>query len=194
MYFRLEILYGNDKDRNISVSSKIVLQLIELLFHQGKIIVTDNYYTSIILAYELLKRDTHIVGTLRSNRKLNSKEVTKKIEKGLNNRRECEAVVVLKWQDKRKVLCLSTCHTADTIKIKRRSEEIDKLVLICNYNSKSFIDLSEQLKVYATPLRKGSKWYLKLAFELLLGTPLCKIVKKGIYLQLHPKKRQWRTY
>lgn len=185
--FDLKVYVGNDKDPNISASSKIVLQLMEPLLHQGRILYTDNYYTSITLAHELLKRETHIVGTLRSNRKLNPEEVTKKkLKKSEIIARECEGVVVLKWQDKREVLCLSTCHTANTIKIKRRNDEIDKPVLICDYNnSKSFIDLSDQLKAYATPLRKGIKWYRKLAFELLLGTSLVnayvlyKIVTKG---------------
>lgn len=39
-------------------------------------------------------------------------------------------LVVLKSQDKREVLCLSTNHTTTTENIKRRGEEIDKPTLI----------------------------------------------------------------
>lgn len=121
--FDFKVYVGNDKDPNISASSKIVLQLMEPLFHRGRILYTDNYYTSVTLAQELLKRETHLVGTLRSNRKLNPEEVTKtKLRKGEIIARESQGVVVLKWQDKRDLLCLSTCHTADTVKIKRRTE------------------------------------------------------------------------
>ncbi|KAJ8944312.1 hypothetical protein NQ314_009503 [Rhamnusium bicolor] len=92
-------------------------------------------------------------------RKLIPTEVTtKKLKKGEINAREHNGVVVLKWQDKRDVLCLSTYHTAVTTKVmvmvmvmvgevKRRGEEIDNPTNICDYdNSKSFIDLSDQLK------------------------------------------------
>ncbi|CAH1960999.1 unnamed protein product [Acanthoscelides obtectus] len=80
-------------------------------------------------------------------------------------------VVVLKWHDKRDILCLSTVHTETTTKYTRRGTEIEKPSLVVDYNScKSFIDLSDQLKSYCSPLRKGVKWYRKLAFEILLGS------------------------
>lgn len=172
--YNLKIYCGNDKDPTVSASTKIVMELMQPLLHQGRILYTDNFYTSINLARELLKQKTHLVGTLRKNRKLNPIEVsTKKLKKGEIIARESNGVVVLKWQDKRDVLCLSTFHTAVTTKVKRRTEEIEKPTLICDYNnSKSFIDLSDQLKAYSSPLRKGIKWYRKLAFELLLGTSL----------------------
>ena len=44
---------------------------------------TDNWYTSVSLANELLSRSTNLVGTLRSNRKFNPKEVINaKLKKG----------------------------------------------------------------------------------------------------------------
>lgn len=172
--YDLRVYCGKDKDPNVSASTKIVLQLMEPLLDQGRILYTDNFYTSVTLAQELLMRETHLVGTLRKNRKLNPIEVTNvKLKKGEIIAREHNGVVVLKWQDKRDVLCLSTNHTAETTNVRRRGEDIDKPTIICDYNnSKSFIDLSDQLKAYSTPLRKGIKWYRKLAFELLLGTSL----------------------
>jgi hypothetical protein len=35
-----------------------------------------------------------------------------------------------------------------------------------------YIDLSDQQKAYNTSLRRGIKWYKKLAMELLLGTTI----------------------
>ncbi|KAJ8937369.1 hypothetical protein NQ314_011917 [Rhamnusium bicolor] len=144
------------------------------LFHQGRILFTDNFYTTVNLAQELLNRKTHLVGTLKKNRKLNPTEVTnKKFKKGEIIARELNGIVILKWQDKSDVLCLNTNHIAVTTKVKRRGEEIGKPTLICDYNnSKSFIDLSNQLKAYSSPLRKEIKWYRKLGFELLLETSL----------------------
>lgn len=44
---------------------------------------TDNYYTSLELANKLLDNKTHLLGTLRSNRRGNPKEVIyKKLKRG----------------------------------------------------------------------------------------------------------------
>jgi len=40
--------------------------------------VVDNWYTSVELAELLNRQQTHLVGTLRTNRKSNPKEVTPK--------------------------------------------------------------------------------------------------------------------
>jgi hypothetical protein len=66
---------------------------------------------------------------------------------------------------------LSTKHNNSTITVRRRGTEIEKPQSVMNYNEvKGFIDLSDQLKAYAPSLRKGVKWYRKLAVELLTGT------------------------
>jgi hypothetical protein len=67
-----------------SSSQNVVLTLAKNLFNKGRTIYTDNYYTSIDLAHSLLEKQTHLVGTLRSNRKLNPKAV---IDKKLKKRR-----------------------------------------------------------------------------------------------------------
>lgn len=171
--YDLQVYCGKDSNETHSAPTKVVLSLMEPLLDQGRVLFTDNYYTSVALAHELLKRNTHLVGTLRKNRKMNPKEViTKNLKRGEVIANESNTgVVVLKWQDKRDVLCLSTKHTAETKELQRRGETVHKPLLICDYNnSKSFIDLSDQLKAYSAPLRKGIKWYRKLVFELLLGT------------------------
>ena len=52
----------------------------------------------------------------------------------------------------------------------RRRRATEKPIAILAYNKgKSGIDKSDQMASYATSLRKGVKWYRKLAIELLLG-------------------------
>lgn len=64
---------------------------------------------------ELLNRSTHLVGTLRSNRKLNPGLVVKaKLKKGAASQRQ-NNIVVFKWKDKRDVLMLSTKHKDNTV-------------------------------------------------------------------------------
>lgn len=134
-----------------------------------------NYYTSVSLAHELLKRQTHLVGTVRKNRKMNCATVTtKKLKKHEQYAQESNTgITMLKWHDTRDVLTLSTKHTAQTKTVQQRGKEIEKPVIIVDYNEcKSFIDLSDQMKAYSHCLRRGTKWYRKLALELLFGSAM----------------------
>ncbi|KAJ8943010.1 hypothetical protein NQ318_008328 [Aromia moschata] len=69
---------------------------------------------------------------------------------------------------------LSTVHNADTAKIKNKNGvESEKPKAVVDYNnSKAYIDLSDQLKAYSHCLRRGTKWYRKLALELIFGSAL----------------------
>lgn len=63
----------------IGLSEKVVLHLCENVLA----LYTDNFYTSVSLAKSLLKRKTHLVGTLRRNRRNNPEDVIKeKLKKG----------------------------------------------------------------------------------------------------------------
>lgn len=173
--YNFSVYCGKSKNENMSVPSKIVLDLLGNLLDKGRTVYTDNWYTSVSLATELLKRHTYLVGTLRVNRKHNPKSVTqRKLKRGESVAAECqEGIVVLKWRDKRDVLCLSTKHTDEMVNIPKRGQEVLKPRIIVEYNKcKAFIDLSDQVKSYNTSLRRSLKWYRKLALELLTGTSL----------------------
>lgn len=171
--YDLRVYCGKDKQEGKPATISTVMSLMTPLLDHGRILFTDNYYTSVALAHELQNRKTYLVGTLRKNRKNNPKDVeSQKLKKGeICGKESNTGVTVLKWHDKRDVLCLSTVHTTQMTKYQRGGKEKEKPTIIYDYNaSKSFIDLSDQLKSYSSPLRKGIKWYRKLAFEILLGT------------------------
>lgn len=111
---------------------------------QGRTLYSDNYYTSVYWAHTLLDRDTYLVGTLHSDRKLNPKDT---------------GVVVLKWRDRRDVLVLSTKHTDKLVTNRQRVGEVEKPKIISEFRYKAFIDLSDQMKAYSSCLRRGLKWY-----------------------------------
>ena len=77
--------------------------------------MTDNYYTSVDLVNKLLDRKTHLLGTLRSNRKEKPKEVIhKKLKKGeIIAKENKRGICVMKWKNSRDILVLSTKHTND---------------------------------------------------------------------------------
>lgn len=83
--YRFKVYCGNENDRedDISLSEDVVMKLCENLLDEKRTLYVDNFYTSVSLARRLLKRKTHLVGTLRSNRKYNPKFVQKKkLKKG----------------------------------------------------------------------------------------------------------------
>lgn len=171
--YNLSVYCGKENDDKEPVPTRVVNNLLGDLLGKGYTLYTDNYYTSINLAHKLLAHNTHLVGTLRKNRKMNPKVV---VDGKLNQcdiiaRESNTGVVITKWKDKREVLMLSTKHTDEVVTVQRRNKEIVKPIVVMDYNnSKAFIDLSDQLKSYNSSLRRGIKWYRKLAIEMILGT------------------------
>jgi hypothetical protein len=77
------IMYTGSADPELSGSQhtvKVVLALLADKLDSGHSVFMDNfnYYNSVNLTKELLKRNTYVTGTLRSNRKNNPAQVIKK--------------------------------------------------------------------------------------------------------------------
>lgn len=182
---------GKERDPGGAVPTNVVLQLSEKLLHEGRTIVTDNYYSSIDLANKLLDRKTHLLGTLRANRKGNPKQViTKKLKKGeVIARENDQGIIVLKWKDKRDVLMISTTHDAEMVEIERKNgQKVKKPKMIVDYNhGKTPIDTSDQMASYSTSLRRTVKWYHKVAVEMIFGIAL--LNAQIIYNSLQEKKK-----
>lgn len=87
-----------------------------------------------------------------------------------------KGVKVCNWKDKRNVLTLSTVpeHSGNlqpSGKKDRNGTEILKPQNVLDYNTaKCGVDKSDQMTSYNTALRRSTKWYRKLAIELLTGT------------------------
>uniref|UniRef100_T1I3L1 DDE_Tnp_1_7 domain-containing protein n=1 Tax=Rhodnius prolixus TaxID=13249 RepID=T1I3L1_RHOPR len=144
---------------------------------EGRTLYADNFYSNLPLAQHLYEK--FYCGTLRSNRRgLPKPLVTKKLKKGEIIGQEYNKIKIIKWQDKRPVLMLTTVASHDDSLINsgrcnRNGEPIRKPNCVLDYNkAKQGVDLSDQMSSYSTVLRKGTKWYRKLAFELLFGTSL----------------------
>lgn len=171
--YDFKVYCGKEKKEEDSVPSKVVMNLMDNLLDKGRTLCTDNYYTSVSLAHGLLQRQTHLIGTLRFNRKYNPKNVIeKKLKVGETETAQSnKGIIVQKWKDRRDVLMLSTRYKDEMVIVNKRGAQVQKPKNVVEYNKyKSYIDISDQMKSYNSPLRKGVKWYRKLAFELLLGT------------------------
>ncbi|KAL4125889.1 hypothetical protein QTP88_010126 [Uroleucon formosanum] len=150
----------------VRFSSLSILSIEKSLINHLK--KTESFYDDII------NISTNLVGTLRSNRKNNPKEVVnKKLKKGEVIAKQCnKGITVLKWKDKREVLMISTKHSdAQSTIINKRGKEVIKPQVIIDYNiGKGLVDVTDLRNSYHNPLRKTVKWYKKVVFELLLNT------------------------
>lgn len=87
--FNFELYEGSKKNSNgekittKGLAKDVVIRLTDRV-NEGSIIVTDNYYTSIDLAKELLKKKIYLVGTIKKNAKGLDKEWIQKYSKGSN--------------------------------------------------------------------------------------------------------------
>ena len=107
----------------------VVLKLMEKLLGRGHVLYVDNFYTSVSLSEQLLSQKTLLCGTLKKNRKhLPKTVVTKKLKKGQYIAKRKGRIVVEKWNDKRDVLMLTTCHSGRMVAINKptRQGEIKK--------------------------------------------------------------------
>jgi len=147
--YDISIYEGKMDTQSKGLGETVVPNLCEDYLDHGRTIVTDNFYTSVSLAERLLERETHLVGTMRKNRKGIPLEVVKaKIKKceiiGKENK---NGLVFSKWKDKRDVYTLSTCHSLDIVetgKKNKNQENIIKPKVIIDYNNgKAGIDFSD---------------------------------------------------
>lgn len=173
--FATKIYGGKEQPTKKSLASRVVMELMQPLLNTGRTLYTDNFYTSVPLAHELNMNKTHLVGTLRSNRKHNPKAVVDtKLKRGeMKILQSNTKVIVGKWKDKRDVLFLTTKEVPKMIEIQTKRGPVAKPSTIVDYNSaKSFIDVSDQKAAYSSPVRRSIKWYRKIAVELLTNTAM----------------------
>lgn len=163
--------------RNIGHAHKIVLELIDGLMDEGRVVCGDNFYTSLPLVQELLQRKTFYCGTLRVNRKgipidfIKRKQKKGEVDSVVNQ----EGIKIVKWTDKRQVVMMFiNKHKGEMIELNKKNRlgnAVRKPDCIVSYNkAKKGVDLSDQLAGYYCSVRKTIKWYRKIALELIFGT------------------------
>ncbi|KAH9637759.1 hypothetical protein HF086_009427 [Spodoptera exigua] len=67
--YKINIYAGKANDNVNTTPENVVMSLCSGLLNKGHTLYTDNWYTSIDLARNLLKNETHLVGTIRKNRR-----------------------------------------------------------------------------------------------------------------------------
>lgn len=95
----------------------------------GWTIVTDNFYTSLPLANELLENNTHLIGNLRSNRIRLPEMFKTKLRPGeIIGRENINGILVAKWHDKRDVSMMSTKHNINMVESLKKNRKNDPVL------------------------------------------------------------------
>ncbi|KFB46173.1 piggyBac transposable element-derived protein 4-like protein [Anopheles sinensis] len=153
--------------------TSIAMKLCGSILFKGHTLYTDNCFTNLNLAKQLIVHDTHLIGSVKNNRKDNPKDVVnKELKRGEFVAKESkEGITFMKWKDAQEVLLLSTKHSVQMETVTSSGKSVPKPKLVVDYNSaKKSYDLSDQMAAFSSPLRKTMKWYRKVAIELLLNT------------------------
>ncbi|XP_039621622.1 activating transcription factor 7-interacting protein 1 isoform X1 [Polypterus senegalus] len=156
--------------KDCSLTTQIVLDLLQGCDNKGHIAYMDNFYTSPDLFLELQRKGIGACGTAKASRKymppklkpsnLKLTRIDKPIFVRANN------LVALVWQDVKRVICLTTVHTNNTCKKvihqkgKPERRVVNKPIAIEEYSVKvSGVDrLDQMLGAYAFA-HKCMKWY-----------------------------------
>lgn len=165
----------------------VVAALAQDVLNEGRLLVTDNYYTSVRLARYLKQRRTDFCGTVRKNRRdLPPDVVNATLKKGEIAVKQNSFLTVLKWKDQRDVLVMSTCHNHD-MQMSTGYRPILKPKIVMEYNrGKKGIDVADQLASYNSPVRKTCFWYKKIAGDLM---SICVINAVLIYKDLNAQSK-----
>ena len=160
-------------NQNLSVSEKIVEDLMLPLFNKGYHLYIDNWYTSIPLLQYLRENDTLACGTIRKNRKGFPEVVSKAklCQRGESIAYRSDALLALKCKDTKEVCILTTIHDERMQNVRNRRNPAhprQKPKCIVDYNQyMGGVDRTDQLLEPFKVARKSMKWYKKLAMHLI---------------------------
>ncbi|CAG7816294.1 unnamed protein product [Allacma fusca] len=98
-----------DKNK-FGVGGAVVLTLMEHYLMTWRTLYVDNWFTSVMLAYELLNLETNMCGTTRRNRKHlpSFSSGPNKLRKGDYESFFAENILCERWQDRREVIMINT--------------------------------------------------------------------------------------
>ncbi|XP_068712041.1 piggyBac transposable element-derived protein 4-like [Montipora foliosa] len=140
----------------------------------------DTFFSSIVLAENLLRDQIYVCGTVRSNRQGIPREIApttqqvKRLQQGESLFLRKENVIVTVWKDKKPVYFLSTqSNPVGDERVNRRQRdgsivEVPSVPVVKSYNNNmGGVDLSDQLRRYYMTGRKSMKWWRCLVWFLV---------------------------
>ena len=181
--YRIQIYTGKgaDSDTSVGLCSRVVLELMDGLEHQGYNLYTDNYYTSPHLYGELYKKGINACGTARVNRKGFPKDLVhtrKDVERGYYDYRSDGPLLATVWFDRRFIYFLSTMHSCEpsdgsTVTVNRRKQDGTQEAVVCPpllVDYQKFmrgVDRGDQLIGCYNIGRRSKKWWKRVFAHII---------------------------
>ncbi|EFN76604.1 PiggyBac transposable element-derived protein 4, partial [Harpegnathos saltator] len=138
------------------------------LWHE---VYTDDYYNSVALAEELLKKETNVCGTLSKNRGVPQCLKDINLNKSSTEFRRKGNILVQAFQTKKKLLyMISTMHAANMIEIThpKTKKTVRKPTCIVEYDKyMKGVDCADQYLSYYSILLKTKKWTKKVVLYFI---------------------------
>lgn len=159
-----------NNQREINQGLRVVLDMVRPYFGSGRGVTTDNFFTSIPLAEELLRHQLTITGTLRANKKEippefapNSVREEQSSVFGFSN--DLTLVSYVPTKKKAVILLSSQFHSVETSsdeKAKRKPE------IILHYNkTKGAVDTGDKMTREYTCVRTTRRWPFRIFMEII---------------------------
>ncbi|XP_020298701.1 piggyBac transposable element-derived protein 4-like [Pseudomyrmex gracilis] len=133
---------GSDTDYekfDLSVSGDIVAHFMQPYCNEGRVLYTDNWYTSPQLSDYLHDRNTGLCETVKDNRK-EMPTLSSKLDRGKTKVAHTDSWIVIKWMDKKEVYVLTSIHEHQFCTTVRKNyktnKDIIKPICIVDYNKK----------------------------------------------------------
>ena len=105
---------------NLSKSEVIVVKMMQGLLDAGRQVITDNWYTSIRLAYYLKARLTDITGIMLAKRGVPAQMVKEHLNKKMSTFMRKGDILICKYEDCKTVYSLTTRYLAETMEKTKR--------------------------------------------------------------------------
>lgn len=161
-----------NNQRDVNQGARVVKRLVEPYKNTGRNITTDNFFTSLELAEELVQWKLSIVGTLKKNKKCvpNEFKASKKraiLSSEFGFQKNAMICSYVPKKDK-SVLILSTKHRSNAVIGEQQKPEV-----IHFYNqTKAGVDMMDKMLGSYTTKRRTNRWPMALFYNILDVTAL----------------------
>ncbi|KAM9316151.1 piggyBac transposable element-derived protein 4-like [Gastrophryne carolinensis] len=156
---------------DLSISGKIVWELMTPLLGRGYHLYVDNFYSSIPLFRALYSLDTPACGTINRNRKgLPRSMLQKKLNRGESYALRSGELLAVKYMDKKNVIMLTSIHDESVMNVRQRGPRAPSQKPRCIKDYNKFmggVDKTDQILTYYNATRKSRAWYKKVAIHLV---------------------------
>ena len=172
---RFEVYLGRQEGGYVfGLGHFVVTRLTDDLHNSYRQIYMDNFFTSVKLAIDLLKRGLYCCGTMRPQRRGFPAELMQsRLTRGQSAVKQRGNLMALVWKDRRNIAFISTCSQPDEFgRCERRTPqgiiEIQRPQLVEQYNGHmGGVDLNDQIRETYGLGYHNKKWWVTMFNTLL---------------------------